>query len=709
MLTKLFSPAIGLMNGLKYPQKFGLISLLFILPLALVMVLLVSEIDSRVEFAQKELYGDQYLRSLRPLIEHVPQSQLVAYRYLSGNSQAKAELLDRQAQIDRDFTALSGVEQSLGAALNTGDQFKILQGHWQDLKTRVLSLDAATSNQQHAELVASVRDLISYVGDSSNLILDPDLDSYYMMDAVLLKLPEGQDLIGQLGLLEANLLTHPTLTVGEKDSLVTLAGLVKANLNALQKGQQTAFRNNPAQNLKPALAVPLQDLTSTTEIMLDELDKNVINSPAIGLTPAQAGASVAKALGASFNFWDKSVVELDRLLQNRIDGFNQKKITVEIFSVVILVLVAYLLIGFYLSVMRTVLQLGKAAQRMVSGRHGEIVRLDNRDELGQVVAAFNQVASALLSASAELQLRQKTGEKISGQVLGLAAELKTTATQQASSTQVQMATITQLGMSASELSVTAGNIADLTRQVSEAANQAAQGSQQIEDTTALSTRQSEKGMVAVDCTVLVSQEVAAIYQNLLQAMRELNARSEKMRRILRLLSEIAGETHLLAINAALEAAGAGTYGARFGAVAHEVKALADRSAAASKEVVEIVREVDGVIDDTLHSAENGYQKAQQMEEVAGQAGLVIQEMLRISGQSQTQAVSISQLAQEVKQLTSIIEHATTQQQLASREMAEALNGLTVVAQQNAEGSELVSDRAINLEEYSQELNLALVA
>ena len=57
------------MNRLSYPQKFTLIGFLFAMPLTLVMYLLISEINSRVDFAKKEIYGNQYLRSLRQLRE----------------------------------------------------------------------------------------------------------------------------------------------------------------------------------------------------------------------------------------------------------------------------------------------------------------------------------------------------------------------------------------------------------------------------------------------------------------------------------------------------------------------------------------------------------------------------------------------------------------------------------------------------------------
>jgi hypothetical protein len=75
----LLAPAVAVMNRLTYPRKFALISLLLALQLGLVMYLLTSEMNDRIEFAQKEIQGDQYLRPLRHLFEHILQSRVLAH------------------------------------------------------------------------------------------------------------------------------------------------------------------------------------------------------------------------------------------------------------------------------------------------------------------------------------------------------------------------------------------------------------------------------------------------------------------------------------------------------------------------------------------------------------------------------------------------------------------------------------------------------
>ena len=143
----LFKPAIAIMNRLKYPQKFFLISLLFVLPLALVMNLLLSELDSRIEFTQKEIYGNAYLRPISQLWQYIPQRQLILqnqfYKSLQSiNLTAQSEVLqlqtreldDLQSLIDNEFASLSNVDKRLGVTIQTGERLKDLQLSWQDLR-----------------------------------------------------------------------------------------------------------------------------------------------------------------------------------------------------------------------------------------------------------------------------------------------------------------------------------------------------------------------------------------------------------------------------------------------------------------------------------------------------------------------------------------------------------------------------------------------
>jgi PAS domain S-box-containing protein len=397
-ISPVIAPAVAIMNRLKYPQKFALISLFFAIPLATVMFLLISEINDRIDFAQKEIIGDAYLRPLRKLLEHVPQARSLAHSYALGQITLRPELIQQQSIIDQDFLELDQAEKEYGSVLDTAAKLSVLKENWRFLKNKTLSLEASANDDLYTKVLVDVRALISHAGDTSNLILDPDLDTYYLMDSVLLKIPEGVDLVSETGFYANSILEKGTMTADEKARLITLAGLVSSNSDATKTGLQVAFVNNPAHNLKTQIDEPLQSSLTQTEEMLKAIDSQIVNASPFSITSEALAAQIRKALEKDFSLWDRTVLNLDGLLNARIAGFDHKKRIVEILSVLMLILVSYLLVGFYRAVMRTVSGLQEASDSMIKGDITGTVSLDQRDELGEVVKSFNSIARGLVEA-----------------------------------------------------------------------------------------------------------------------------------------------------------------------------------------------------------------------------------------------------------------------------------------------------------------------
>lgn len=313
----------------------------------------------------------------------------------------------------------------------------------------------------------------------------------------------------------------------------------------------------------------------------------------------------------------------------------------------------------------------------------------------------------LKTALEEINSRQKATEKASEQVLYQAAELKITAGQQASSSQEQAAVVTQVYNSVGELLASASHIQELAQQVNLVTIQVATENSRIEATTARSVKNADKGLLAVERTLAENKEVSLLYQELQSKSIELKDLSLSTRTILEVLSSISHETHLLSLNAAIEAAGAGDYGERFAVVAREVKQLATRSAKASQEAGKIVSEIEHVSAGVAEAVEEGYQKARSSEIIAGESGQVIEELRQVVEETQEQVVSISKAVKEVTQLSEIIKAATVQQRSGSQQIQEALQNLGVVANQTAENSQMIARSATNLEAVSERLNQTL--
>jgi len=419
-MKALFAPAAAIMDRLRYPYKFGLISFLFALPLTLVMYFYISEVNDRIEFSTKEIQGDEYLRPLRDLLENLAESRRLAGEFAAGNATLRPDWMARQAQIDRDLKRLAQTEKELGATLQTTDRYTLLQENWRFLRDNATNLTPAAAKasdieMQYTKLISDVLGLISHVGDTSNLILDPDLDSYYLMDVVLLKVPRGTDLLTQLWTFGGQLASRESKRITDKEQaeFISLTALVQSNLEETKRSMDVAFRNNAANSLAPELEPPLRQYVESTEALLLGVRKHVAASSTVTIDAGQIDALAKPALGSAFRLWDATVVELDRLLELRIAGFVARERIVIGFTLITLIGVIYLWLGFYSAVMRTVNGLERATQRMVTGDLIGEVRLSSRDELGQVAHAFNTILVHLRAgkqAEADLRCAKEAAE-----------------------------------------------------------------------------------------------------------------------------------------------------------------------------------------------------------------------------------------------------------------------------------------------------------
>ena len=409
------------MNRISYPQKFTLIGFLFAMPLALVMYLLISEINTRVDFAQKEIYGNQYLRSLRQLREYIPKLQLLNYQGLNPNLSQPESRDNFEAKIDADFQSLANTDRQLGITLVSREQFNTIYQNWQNFKLHRSQWSLETYDVVYQKLVSNINRLSAHVGDTSNLILDPDLDTYYLMDATLLKIPEMQKLLSEIRLISQKNSLRSDATPEERAKLITLAGKLRELNQDLAINMEVGFSNNPHGNLRPKLSQDLIKFNSVVEQLTAQLDKLIYPTAVVEYYAYLDGSD--RVLTSSFELWDKSVNELDFLLQKRIDVLVTKKDLIYVFIVISLAIVVYLFVSFYLAVMQTVFVLDEASKNMASGKIDQKIILDNKDELGQVVGAFNKIAEALVGANQEITV---LNDRLKSENIRMSAELDVT-------------------------------------------------------------------------------------------------------------------------------------------------------------------------------------------------------------------------------------------------------------------------------------------
>jgi methyl-accepting chemotaxis protein len=275
--------------------------------------------------------------------------------------------------------------------------------------------------------------------------------------------------------------------------------------------------------------------------------------------------------------------------------------------------------------------------------------------------------------------------------------------QQTGSVQEQAAAVTQITSSLEELSETADQIAENSTNALAAAEETVGVVTAMRQAGTLVEHRTRQGGEAVTQTVGSVERVRNRIELLGQRLLNLTAQTRKVSTIIDLIDEIADETHLLALNASIEAAGSveagskgtsgkiGMRGERFGVIAQEIKNLSDRSREATEEVRATIAEMQGAVAAAVLVAEEGKKETSAALSRAQIAGAVIAQLNEVIVEGSRRAEEIRASVSIMRARCEEISLATGQQRSANRQILVTMRQFAAVAQQNIGTVNQISD------------------
>ncbi|MEP7284396.1 MAG: response regulator [Chloroflexota bacterium] len=406
-MKSLFAPAIGLMNRLKYPQKFLLIGVLLLLPFAVVMRAYLIQVNNSINFSAKEQLGLEYNEPLVRFLQLIQQRGALRVGFLSGDTSLKAALDANETALNDSIQAVDAVDAKLSADLRTTDSWTSLKANVKAIKTREaderFSSDDALN--EYLRLCNNTLSFITEVGNNSNLILDPDIDSYYLMDSLITKLPAASSYLSRIRLYGVYSIAHTSITPADQTRLVILSESAHSTLDSQVKGFVYIFAYNPP--LRPILQDAIKNNLKKVDQFLGLVNQQLLARNAnvsgnsgnqITITPHAFYDQGVQAIDESFTLY-QAISPVERMvIQQRVDGYVSDRNFAIVFALVVLTLLVYLFEGFFISVKNAIKGLDQASKRMVSGEMNGAFALDNRDELAQVATSFNNIATELVAA-----------------------------------------------------------------------------------------------------------------------------------------------------------------------------------------------------------------------------------------------------------------------------------------------------------------------
>jgi methyl-accepting chemotaxis protein len=276
--------------------------------------------------------------------------------------------------------------------------------------------------------------------------------------------------------------------------------------------------------------------------------------------------------------------------------------------------------------------------------------LNRTDEIGMLAEAANEMAARLRGLIQELQ-------HAGFQITSASTQVFSAAEEHASGSVQQAASIAQVTATMEELTDTAKQIAHSATSVEKIADDSAQA--------------AHAGFESVNEALEAMEKIRRRVADISGKTLLLGERSQRISEVLNLIKEIAGEIHLLAVNAAIESAAAGEHGKRFAVVASEVRRLAERTRESAEEIKGIVGEIQSATNTSVLATEQGVKEVENGVSLATKARGSLEEILQM----------VDRTTQAIRQIT----FATQQQRSASEQIVQTMREVAEVTKQTAAG------------------------
>jgi methyl-accepting chemotaxis protein WspA len=312
------------------------------------------------------------------------------------------------------------------------------------------------------------------------------------------------------------------------------------------------------------------------------------------------------------------------------------------FATLALVLVVACVCGVLLlrAITHPLAVLSEVVEVMRNGDFTRRIKLARQDEFGALANSFNRMTDELTTLVAQVQ---RSGLQVNTSV----TEIATTAKQQQATANEIAATTTEIGATSREISATSKDLVRTMNEVSAVAEQSAAlaGGGQI-------------GLTQMELTIRQVMEAAGSVN---AKFATLNEKAADISQVVTTITKVADQTNLLSLNAAIEAEKAGDYGRGFSVVATEVRRLADRTAAATFDIDQMIKGIQSAVSAGVMSMDKFSEEVrrgmQSVQEVGGQLSQVIQQVQALAPRfeavtegMQSQAIGAEQITEALSQL-----------------------------------------------------------
>ncbi len=582
-MKQLISPAVTLMNRLPMLYKFGLISILFLLPIGGLSWLVMTELNRSVNTMTRSVEGLEQLRLVDRLVDASMDYRDYRAPAVAKDESALKALSDEAAgEIESTLDSLASERRSFDVSGAWADQVEALKADWQKLRGD----DNYQTNfdpqfKYFHEFVQKALALLPATIETSGLGQGTSRENLLILGLVRETLPEARSMIGRARSYGLFALVDGQVGYALSENLNEIYDGLTNHSSLLSPALTLVADASPALASRAggAFAKVDESLLNVREL----LDMNIITPMRLELSWQEYDARISAQLagyGVLKNAaFDVIEANLDASLEQEV---NQRRLIV-VALILVLLFVVYLYVGFFMSVRTAINRFGEAARKVAAGDMTTRISLDNRDELGELTDEFNNMTDRIA------ELIRSVGRTTS-EVDQQAARVNDTATANSEAVARQMAE--------------SGQINEAMGQMVEAVGEVTESAHRVADSAKAAEKDTETGRDVVSDTVETINRLATEISGAVDVINRVSQDSDNISQVLVEIKAIAEQTNLLALNAAIEAARAGEQGRGFAVVADEVRSLSQRTHKSTEEIEGMISRLQSGVKDAVAAMTN---------------------------------------------------------------------------------------------------------